>query len=305
MGISRYPSSVTLPEMNPPYPSLREFLSIRFPAVSAERWDQRMAEGKLLDETGNPLSPECKYRPGRRLLYFREVDAEPVIPFTETILLQDDELLVACKPPFLPVTPGGRYVEECLLYRLRRRTGIDALVPLHRIDRETAGIVLFSVNPETRGHYAALFREGAVDKTYHALSVTVPCSGRTSWDLADRIVRGEPWFRMKSVAGPVNARSVITLAEVRGGMARFVLHPLTGKTHQLRLHLSGLGFGILNDRYYPELQQESADDYARPLQLLAKSIRFIDPVSGRQREFFSQRELAWAPAPPASPSPSP
>jgi tRNA pseudouridine32 synthase/23S rRNA pseudouridine746 synthase len=179
------------------------------------------------------------------------------------------------------------------LYRLRKRTGNNNLVPLHRIDRETAGIVLFSVNRLTRDCYAELFRKGIVEKTYQALSKCIPPAGQTTWVVANRIVRGEPWFRMKTAPGPVNARSIITLAEARNGMARFVLHPETGKTHQLRLHMSNLGFGILNDRQYPELQPETADNFDTLLQLLAKTVRFQDPVTGHQREFNSERELSW------------
>jgi tRNA pseudouridine32 synthase/23S rRNA pseudouridine746 synthase len=293
MGISRYPSAVTLPQMKKPYPTLPEFLSTRFSSVPRETWEQRIAEGKVLDEAAKPILPDTSYVPGRRILYFREVALEPVIPFSETILYQDDEILVACKPPFLPVIPGGNYVNECLLYRLRKRTGNSELVPLHRIDRETAGIVLFSVNRLTRNCYAELFRNGIVEKTYQAHSRCVPPAGPTTWVVANRIVRGEPWFRMKTAPGPVNARSIITLTEARDGMAHFVLHPETGKTHQLRIHMSDLGFGILNDRLYPELQPETADNYDTPLQLLAGTVRFQDPVTGHHREFSSERKLSW------------
>jgi tRNA pseudouridine32 synthase/23S rRNA pseudouridine746 synthase len=293
MGISSYPSTVTLPQAEKPYPSIPEFLSAKFPSVPLEVWMHRIAEGKVLDEAAKPIMLNTGYVPGRRILYFREVALEPVIPFSETILYQNDEFLVACKPPFLPVTPGGRYVNECLLYRLRKRTGNNNLVPLHRIDRETAGIVLFSVNRLTRDCYAELFRKGIVKKTYQALSRCVPPTGQTTWVVASRIVRGEPWFRMKTAPGQVNARSIITLTEARGGMARFVLHPETGKTHQLRIHMSDLGFGILNDRLYPELQPETADNYDTPLQLLAGTVRFQDPVTSQQREFSSERKLSW------------
>lgn len=238
-----------------------------------------------------PLTLASSYQPQGRLLYFREVESEPQIPFAEKILHQDEHLLVVDKPHFLPVTPGGRYVEECLLARLRRRTGIEDLAPLHRIDRETAGIVLFSVKKGTRGRYAELFMAGEVEKSYQALSACVPGPERSEWVVENRIERGEPRFWMRTVPGEVNARSVITLLEWKNGIARFLLQPLTGKTHQLRLHLSSLGFGILNDRYYPELQGESVDDFTAPLQLLAKKIRFRDPLSGELREFVSEREL--------------
>lgn len=291
MGISKHPSIVTMPESDKPFPTILAFLCSRFPAISRDIWEQRISGGKVLDDGGQPITPETEYAPLHRMYYFREVSSEPVIPFAEKILHFDDELLVACKPHFLPVTPGGRYVDECLLNRLRRSTGIEDLVPLHRIDRETAGLVLFSVNKKSRGHYGMLFMNGLVEKTYQALSACPPDQSPASWDVENRIERGEPWFRMKVTSGKVNARSAIHLTEVIGDMARFTLHPHTGKTHQLRIHMSGLGFGILNDRYYPELQDESEDNFDTPLQLVARRLRFKDPLSGRHREFLSERRL--------------
>ena len=291
MGISKYPSVVTMPEAEKPYPTILTFLAGRFPAIARDDWESRIHDGKVLDEQKRPVTLDTTYTPQRRIFYFREVGSEPFIPFAEKILFHDDHILVACKPHFLPVTPGGRYVDECLLNRLRRSTGIEDLAPLHRIDRETAGIVLFSVNKKSRGLYGRLFMNGQVEKTYQALSACLPTLETASWDVEDRIERGEPWFRMKTAPGRVNARSTINLVEVKGEMARFTLHPRTGKTHQLRIHMSGLGFGILNDRYYPELKPKSEDNYDTPLQLLAKSVKFRDPLSGRQREFVSEREL--------------
>ena len=293
MGISAHPSVVTLPRVDQPYPSILAFLSKRFPAIPPEIWAQRLERGALLDEKGQPITADTEYTPQQRIFYFREVTTEPSIPFTEKILYRNDEILVACKPHFLPVTPGGRYVDECLLNRLRKSTGISDLAPLHRIDRETAGLVLFSVNKWSRGLYASLFMNGQVEKSYLALSAYQPPGETDSWQVENRVVKGEPWFRMKTVSGAVNARSKIKLVENRGTGARFVLHPLTGKTHQLRVHMSGLGFGILNDRYYPELQPEREDDFTAPLQLIAHMLRFKDPVSGRSREFVSERTLLW------------
>lgn len=293
MGISKHPSIVTMPKIERPYPSILSFLSRRFPAIPRDVWEKRILEGKVIDEKTGPLTLHTEYTPLGRLFYFREVAAEPLIPFVEKILYLDDEILVACKPHFLPVTPGGRYVEECLLNRLRRSTGIEDLAPLHRIDRETAGIVLFSVNKKSRGLYGTLFMNGRVEKTYHAISTCAPLQEADSWNVENRIERGDPWFRMRTVSGEANARSTIDLVEVKGTLARFTLHPLTGKTHQLRLHMGGLGFGILNDRYYPELQDEREDDFETPLQLIAHKLCFKDPLSNRIREYESERTLLW------------
>lgn len=293
MGISRYAACVTMPKIEQPFPSILGFLCQRFPRVGDGCWERRIAQGKVLGEDGSPITDDSPYLPQGRLFYFREVDQEPVIPFSEEVLFQNDEMVVCCKPHFLPVTPGGRYVNECLLNRLRKSTGNDNLVPLHRIDRETAGLVLFSANKNTRALYNDLFTSGNIQKTYHALSAGVVDPVKEAWLIENRIVSGEPWFRMKTAPGMVNARSRIELVGCRQGLARFRLNPLTGKTHQLRIHMSGLGFGILNDRYYPSLQDEGADDFANPLQLVAKRVTFRDPVTGKLMEFESDRELLW------------
>jgi tRNA pseudouridine32 synthase/23S rRNA pseudouridine746 synthase len=293
MGISAYPSSVVLPNVPQPYPAILAFLVARFPRVPQALWEERIAAGKVLDGDGRPITLDSGYAPLKRIFYFREVQQEPVIPFQEEIVFQNDDILVACKPHFLPVTPGGPYVEECLLNRLRRRTGAEYLAPVNRIDRATAGLVMFSVNRKTSGQYHALFRSGRVEKRYQALAPCTRKQEENEWLVEDRIVTGEPWFRMRSVPGEVNARSRIGLAEMRSGTGRFELSPLTGRTHQLRIHLSGLGFGILNDRLYPQLQPEVEDDFARPLQLIAQGLRFRDPVAGRVMEFRSERKLLW------------
>ena len=291
MGIAKHPSVVTLPPAAKPYPSMVEFLFRTFPNIPRQQWERRLREGKVLDESGHPIGAHTAYAPSKRIFYFREVESEPVIPFTEHILFQNDEILVACKPHFLPVIPGGRYVEECLLNRLRAKTGIADLTPVHRLDRETAGVVIFSVNKNTRGLYHDLFMQGTVEKTYHALAEVPVPPPQSQWTVENRIVPGEPQFRMQTVPGVANARSHIALLEVKGSRGLFRLMPLTGKTHQLRLHMSGLGFRIVNDKYYPGLQPESDDDFSQPLQLLAKQVRFHDPVSGENREFRSEREL--------------
>lgn len=291
MGIARHPSVVTLPAADRPYPSILEFLARAFPHVSPAEWLERMRSGKVTDARGDPVTADSPYVPGARIFYFREVPNEPVIPFAERIVFQNDEILVADKPHFLPVTPGGDFVEECLLNRLHKRTGIAGLAPMHRLDRETAGLVLFSVNRQTRGRYHHLFAHGAAEKTYEALARLDRVPIEREWTVENRIERGEPRFRMCVVPGIPNARSVIHLVEATGNRARFRLHPLTGKTHQLRLHMSGLGFPILNDRVYPTLLPESADDYGRPLQLIARKLRFRDPVSGAVMEFESGWKL--------------
>jgi tRNA pseudouridine32 synthase/23S rRNA pseudouridine746 synthase len=282
-----------MPKIDQPYPSLISFLCGRFPAISRETWEKRISEGLVHDDQGQPVTLDSGYVPQGRIYYYRQVSSEPQIPFAEKILFIDDQLLVACKPHFLPVTPGGRYVDQCLLNRLRHLTDIDDLAPLHRIDRETAGLVLFSVNRKSRGLYANLFLNGQVEKTYQAVAACHPLQQTAAWNVENRIEQGEPWFRMQTAPSPANACSIIKLVEIKGELARFTLQPQTGKTHQLRIHMSGIGFGILNDRYYPELQDEREDNFDTPLQLVARRLRFKDPLSGRSREFSSDRGLLW------------
>lgn len=291
MELRKQHSIVTLPQVEKPYPSILDFLCNRFSAIPRKTWEKRILDGKVTDEISGIITLNSPYIPHHRIFYYREVDSEPIIPFDEKIIYMDDHILVACKPHFLPVTPSGCYVDECLLNRLRRRTAIDELVPLHRIDRETAGLVLFSVNKKSRGNYGTLFMNGLIEKTYKAISNHVEASNCKEWHIENRIVCGEPWFRMKVLPGVVNARSHIILLEVKGNRSHFILKPQTGKTHQLRIHLSDLGFGIINDRYYPELQEKSADDFDNPLQLLAQKIQFKDPINGTLRQFESERKL--------------
>ncbi len=291
MGISKSPSALTLPVIGKPYPTLAEFLARTFPHVPEGRWRERLRDGKVLDEHGTALTATTGYRPGLRIYYFRETEEEPVIPFAEEILFQNDQILVACKPHFLPVVPGGRFVNECLTQRLRNRSGCTDLVPLHRIDRDTAGLVLCSLNPGTRGLYHDLFVQGRIEKTYEAIATVHRQPRERSWLVENRLVPGEPRFRMRAAPGAVNARSEIHLEAIDGDRAQFRLHPITGKTHQLRVHMSGIGFPIVNDRYYPELQAETAADFTRPLQLIARELRFRDPVGGVERTFRSNRVL--------------
>jgi tRNA pseudouridine32 synthase / 23S rRNA pseudouridine746 synthase len=207
------------------------------------------------------------------------------------VLHLDEHVLVADKPHFLAVAPAGRFLRETLLVRLKKRTGLDTLAPVHRIDRETAGLVVFSVNPSTRGAYASLFQRREVSKVYEALSV-----GRPALDFPltrrSRIVAGEPFFRMKETGGEPNSETrVDVLRRLGDGGTVYEARPLTGRKHQVRLHLAGLGMPILNDRLYPEALPDAPEDFSAPLKLLARSVSFRDPLNGRALYFESEREL--------------
>lgn len=271
--------------------SALDFLINKFPHINRDIWVQRISEGKVSLENGSVVLIETPYSPGKKLKYFREVRQEPEIPGSEEILFQSDHLLVVCKPHFMPVTPSGPYVNSSLLYRLKNKTGIEDLVPVHRLDRETAGLVMFSVKKETRGLYQGLFSENKIHKVYEAVGKNPEYSNTTQWNVETRLVKGDAWFLMKIDEGIANSFSKITLLESKGDKALFKLQPVTGKKHQLRVHMVHIGSGILNDRFYPVLYPKGDDDFCKPLQLLARKLEFTDPVSGKNMIFKSSRNL--------------
>lgn len=288
-GVS--PSCVGLPAGN--WPTFTEFLLQRFPAITRETWLERMAAGLVVDEFGVAVTPERPYRGHMRLYYYRALEIETRIPFEAAVLFQDEHLVVADKPHFLPVTPSGHYLQETLLVRLKNQLGLNSLTPLHRIDRETAGLVLFSVRPGERDAYQALFRRHEVSKHYEAIAARRP---QLQFPLRrkSRIVEDEPFFRQREAPGEPNSETLVDLLQTEGSegeLARYALSPVTGKKHQLRVHMNALGIPILNDRIYPPVAVTPDDDYALPLQLLARSIAFADPISGRLRQFESRFRL--------------
>jgi tRNA pseudouridine32 synthase/23S rRNA pseudouridine746 synthase len=282
-------SCVSLPEG--PWTRISDFLVQRFAHLPAEVWLQRLQDGEVVDEYGIKVTTERGYQPRLRVYYYRSVAAEPPIPFDEVLLFRDEHLAVVDKPHFLPVLPSGHYLQETVLVRLKRRLGIDSIVPIHRIDRDTAGIVMFSLQPETRDAYHALFRQHAVQKTYQAIAPWRP-ELRFPLTRESRIGPAAHFMQQCEMPGIANSLTHIRLLEVQGALARYTLHPVTGHRHQLRVHMAALGMPILNDGLYPELTPEGKADYQHPLQLLAQSIAFNDPLTGLPRQFDSQRQLA-------------
>lgn len=282
------PSRLQLPPG--PWATVLDCLCARFPAIPRDTWRDRFARGRVQDTAGVPLAADAPYRAGAEIRYFREVADEPVIPFTENVLHADADLVVVDKPHFLPVTPAGGFVRETLLARLVRRMDNPGLVPLHRIDRDTAGLVLFSANPATRTAYQSLFRERRIHKRYEAVAPALP---QASFPLvrATRLVPGEPFFRMREADGPPNSETRIDLLESDGAWWRYALEPVTGRKHQLRVHMAALGAPIANDRWYPDILDIDAGDHSRPLQLLARSLAFVDPLTGVERRFSSRLAL--------------
>ncbi len=285
------PSFVVLPPGS--WRTILEFLQARFPAVSREQWCARIARGEATHENGEPVTADTAFVPQQRIYYYRSIENEPRIPFEARVIFQDEYIVVADKPHFLPVVPGGRFVRETLLARLTESLGIETLAPMHRIDRDTAGLVLFTVQPRTRDAYQRLFRERSVEKHYEAIApfradLTLPLTRKS------RLVESATFMQMHEIDGAPNAQTQIDLGEQYGEFARYALRPLTGQKHQLRAHMSALGIPICNDPIYPTLLPAAPlDDLSRPLKLLAKQIAFTDPLTGESRVYESAQSLNW------------
>ena len=286
------PSRVYLPRGI--WPTLLDFLVERFPYTLPETIRARLLRGEIVDSRGVPQAADDAYVPDRWLWYYREVLDEAVVPFEIDILYRDERILAIDKPHFLASIPGGRYLRETALTRLRQQLELPQLSPVHRLDRETAGVMLFTVDPACRGQYQKLFQSRDVRKTYEAVA---PFNADLTFPLV-RQSRLEPrpgHFTMQEVDGEPNAHTMIELIRAMGNLGLYRLSPVTGRKHQLRAHLSALGIPICNDLFYPDLQPSAAfDRYDRPLQLLARHLEFIDPYTHEVRVFESRRQLLMA-----------
>ena len=282
------------------FPHALAFLEARFPAIAD--WPARLARGDVLDAQGRPLAADSRCATGDLLWYWRDPPPEPRVPFELELLFRDEHLVVVDKPHFLPVIPSGRHLRETALVRLRAQLGIATLAPIHRLDRETAGVLVFSVRPDDRGAYHALLRDRAVHKAYEAIApwragLVQPRLARHRLEQPD----GRGFMQVQVVDGEPNAETRVELVErlapPHAMLALYRLSPLTGRTHQLRVQMNALGAPIAGDRIYPRLwpepAPEAAPDWSRPLQLLAREIAFTDPVTGQARRFASRRRLAF------------
>jgi len=270
-----------------------DFLVERMPGISREEWLDRLRHQLVLDDLAQPVCADDNYRPYTKLFYYRHIDNEPALPSQAHILFEDAHLLVADKPHFMPVTPAGRYVQQSLLVQLKQLTGNDDLVPLHRIDRETAGLVLLGKRVQDRDAYHALFRDKHIRKVYHAVASFDP---DVSWPRihTSRLVAGTPFFRMREVPGQANSETRISLLKSEGQHGLYQLEPVTGKRHQLRVHMLSLGLPLQGDLFYPTVLRgpDEAEDFSQPLQLLAHSVMFTDPHTRQVRSFSSQLGLS-------------
>lgn len=276
-----------------PWATITDFLVQRFAAQPRALWLQRMADGEVVDEYGVAVTPTRPYAAPLRLYYYREVRDEAPLPFHAEILYQDAHLLVLDKPHFLPVTPSGNYLQQTALVRLKRALDQPDIVPIHRIDRDTAGLVLFSLQPSTRGHYQRLFREHRVAKIYEAIAPWRPDLA-LPLERSSRIGPGTHFMQQCEQDGAPNTRTRVELLQREGELGYYRLRPVSGHRHQLRVHMAAMGLPIVNDGIYPVLTPPEALDFERPLQLLARTLAFTDPVTGLERQFSSRRSLALA-----------
>ncbi|MFI1306222.1 pseudouridine synthase [Streptomyces sioyaensis] len=271
--------------------TVRAHLVDRFQgAIGAGRVVAMLEAGRFVGADG-VLSGGEPYVPGRYVWFHRDFAPEVPVPFEVGIVHRDDRIVIADKPHFLATTPRGRHITETALARLRRALGLPALQPAHRLDRLTAGLALFVVRPEDRGAYQNLFSGRRVRKEYEAVA---PYDGRVALPVTvrSRIVKERGVIAAREEAGAANAESRIELVERRGGLGRYRLLPATGRTHQLRVHMNGLGLPIRHDPVYPVVRDPAPDDFTAPLQLLARVLEFTDPVDGRTRRFESRLRLA-------------
>jgi tRNA pseudouridine32 synthase / 23S rRNA pseudouridine746 synthase len=285
------PSRVSLPVG--PWPTVLDFLVARMPDISREEWLDRFAQQLVLNEAAQPVTATQAYTPHTKLYYYRHIANEPVLPEKASLVFEDAHLLVADKPHFMPVTPAGRYVQQSLLVQLKHLTGNDDLVPLHRIDRETAGLVLFGKRLQDRDAYHALFRDKTMHKVYEAVAAFNPALELPRVHTS-RLQPDELFFRTQEVPGEPNSETRIQLLKTEGTRALYQLEPVTGKRHQLRVHMMALGLPLEGDQFYPTVLRgpDAEEDFSHQLQLLAKSIAFTDPVTGEAREFHSALRLS-------------
>jgi tRNA pseudouridine32 synthase/23S rRNA pseudouridine746 synthase len=266
---------------------LGEELTSRFgPEVAA-----KAVAGEVVDRDGAVLDPATVLPAGASVYLYRDLPDEVPVPFDIPVLHQDQNLVVVDKPHFLATMPRGRHVAQTALVRLRRQLGLPELSPAHRLDRLTAGVLVFTTHREIRGPYQTLFARGAVDKTYLARAAVDPTMS-LPLTFRSRIIKRRGNIQAVEEPGEPNAETVVELISADGS---YRLTPRTGRTHQLRVHMASLGVPIYGDPLYPNVVDVAADDFSTPLQLLAARVEFDDPMNGARHEFVSLRRLPAQP----------
>lgn len=254
-----------------------------------------LADERFVYEDLRSVRDDDPYLPHTFVWFHRDLRDEVAVPGALHVIYRDDRIVVVDKPAFLATIPRGQHVQQSVVVRLRAELGLPELSPLHRLDRVTSGLLMLATERRWRGPYQVMFQRGTVRKTYRALA---PWRAELTWPVTVRnhIRKARGVWQAEVVPGaPINAETVIEVESRDGDLAVYRLTPLTGRTHQLRLHLHGLGIPIVDDPLYPAVRKTSIDDFTRPLQLLASELEFIDPVDGIARHFASTRGLPLTP----------
>lgn len=250
-----------------------------------------LADERFVYDSGQPVGEEHPYTPHTFVWFHRDLRDEPEVPGAIQIVHRDERLVVVDKPAFLSSIPRGRHVRQSVVVRLREELGLPELSPLHRLDRVTSGLLLLATERRWRGAYQTLFQDDAVRKTYRAVAPVRP-DLELPLVVRNHVTKRRGTWQAEVIAdAPVNAETRVELESEHGDVGVYRLSPRTGRTHQLRVHMNGLGIPIVDDPLYPTVHDVAVDDFSRPLQLLAAELEFTDPLDGTSRRFESVRSL--------------
>lgn len=283
-------SRILLPQSKA-YCSIFEFLCAQFQHISPQEWQQRFSDQLILDQNLNYIDINTPYQANQSIFYYRFLAHEVHVPHQHHIIFENNDIIVVDKPHFLTTSPSGRYLQETLLVRLKHQTQNEDLSPIHRLDRETAGLIMFSKRPESRAIYQQLFANRQITKYYHAIADYNPALIMPQTVIC-HLKKSQPFYTMcidHHLAA--NSETEIDILKHTEKYAKYLLKPKTGKQHQLRVHLNHLGIPIHHDSFYPCIAHKREDDFSKPLQLLAYMLAFIDPMTRQKMQFFSHQEL--------------